>query len=823
MATPLEQFEAGLQAAGCKRHGRDAWQCPAHDDGRASLSVKEGDDGRVLVHCHAGCTPESIVKTVGMRMGDLFPNPSGPRARQKPKTVAIYSYHDEQGSELFQVVRFEPKDFRQRRRDGVGGWTWTLGETRRVLYKLPEVLAAVAEGGTIYITEGEKDANAINDLPDAGNVIGTTNAGGAGKWRPEYTEALRGATVVIVADKDEPGRKHARQVAERLRGVAASVQVVEARTGKDAADHLAAGLGLEDFVPMDPGITQDPDPGGNGIPQECETPPRSSQADRLVELAHQEAVELFRDGTGEAWARIPVRDHRQIIRCRSRAFRRWLAGRFWAAEGKAVHSEALSSALNVLEAQALNDGQQHDLHNRVAEHEGAIWYDLGDERWRAVRVTPQGWQVVSHPPILFRRYSHQRPQVDPVDGGDLHRLLDFVNLRDRDQQLLLLVHVVSCLVPGIPHPVTVLHGGQGAAKTTLFRVERRLVDPSITETLTIAHDVPQLVQQLSHHLMPLFDNLTTVPDWVSDALCRAVTGEGFSKRELYSDDEDVIYSFRRCCGLNGINVAAHKPDLLDRCILFRLEPIPATKRRPEAELWREFEAIRPRLFGAALDALSRAMAQLPSVRLPGLPRMADFALWGCAIAQGLGHSQDEFLAAFGRSLRTRNDEVLANHPVAAMVVALMEGSVAWEGSPSDLLGELEKLAQQSRIDTRAKTWPKAPHALTRRLNEIQHNLLAVGILVTTGGTNRVVTISSVAGESVDGADTVKEGVGSCGRGGAFGDAPSGRGKTALTKASPQKGPQDGQDRALDATDAISRNSGESPPIDSQPGLEVIEI
>jgi 5S rRNA maturation endonuclease (ribonuclease M5) len=163
----------------------------------------------------------------------------------KREVVATFDYEDEHGDLLFQVVRFEPKDFRQRRPDGRGGWVWRLGDTRRVLYRLPRVLAAVEKGEIIYVVEGEKDADA---LLEAGEVA-TCNPMGAGKWRDEYSEALRGARVIIVADRDEAGRKHAAKVAKSLEGVAADVTVVEAAEGKDAAEHLAAGREVTEFVP----------------------------------------------------------------------------------------------------------------------------------------------------------------------------------------------------------------------------------------------------------------------------------------------------------------------------------------------------------------------------------------------------------------------------------------------------------------------------------------------------------------------------------------------------------------------------------------------
>src|SRR5207249_7500916 len=144
-----------------------------------------------------------------------------------------------------------------------------------------------------------------------------------------------------------------------------------------------------------------------------------------------------------------------------------------------------------------------------------------------------------------------------------------------------------------------------------------------------------------------------------DAFCRAVTGEGASKRELFTDDDDVIYAYRVCLGLNGINVAVHKPDLLDRSLLFALELVPPQRRKSESQFWDEFEAARPALFGAMLDALSKAMKLRPNVRIADLPRMADFTLWGCAIAEALGYSQAEFLASYHANLTVRNDEVIA--------------------------------------------------------------------------------------------------------------------------------------------------------------------
>jgi hypothetical protein len=225
-------------------------RCPAHNDGKASLSISAGKDHPVLLHCHAGCDPEDILAKLGLTWADL----SAPREQRHNDgewtpagpASAVYDYRDENGNLLFQVLRTVNKDFRQRVPDPTAksGWTWKLGDTRRVLYRLPEVIEAVRAGREVWICEGEKDVHTLTDH----GLTATCNPGGAGKWRTEYTEVLREAVVTIVADRDEPGQAHARQVRDSLVDVASYVRIVEAASGKDATDHVQAGHSLVDLV-----------------------------------------------------------------------------------------------------------------------------------------------------------------------------------------------------------------------------------------------------------------------------------------------------------------------------------------------------------------------------------------------------------------------------------------------------------------------------------------------------------------------------------------------------------------------------------------------
>jgi 5S rRNA maturation endonuclease (ribonuclease M5) len=249
--TALERIQRALRDHGSKPSGSNGWTCPAHDDRKASLSVTMTTDGKVVLNCHAGCHSNTVVRALGLAWTDLFPEPKAGQQRHST-IVATYPYVDERSRPLFEVVRFAPKDFRQRRSDGKGGWIWSLNGTRRVLYRLPRILDAVATGKTIYVVEGEKDVHALEQA----GAAATCNPMGAGKWSHEYARVLAGATVVVVADRDQAGRNHARTVATSLTCAGCVVQVVEPADGKDASDHLAHHA-LDEFVPVD--LQDEPD------------------------------------------------------------------------------------------------------------------------------------------------------------------------------------------------------------------------------------------------------------------------------------------------------------------------------------------------------------------------------------------------------------------------------------------------------------------------------------------------------------------------------------------------------------------------------------
>ena len=461
---------------------------------------------------------------------------------------------------------------------------------------------------------------------------------------------------------------------------------------------------------------------------------KKSQSALLIEaLEDINGLIFFHDELNEPFVRIPIDNHKEIWRCRGKQFKRYAGKIFWDTYGKAINSDALNTALNVIEGKACFDGLQHELTTRVASSDGAIWYDLSNTEWQVIKITPNGWEIITDPPILFKRYPHQQAQVVPAEIGDIRKFLKFVNVSDEKQKFLLLIYVISCFIPEFAHPVINIYGPQGSAKSTLSGFIKKLIDPSATELLTLPNSSDGLVQMLSHHWFICFENVSQIHNWVSDSLCRAVTGAGFSKRELYTDDEDVIYSLKKCIGINGINLVAAKPDLLERSILLELEMINKENRKLEKDILSDFQKEKAEFLGSIFTAVSQAMKIYPSISLSELPRMADFTAWGCAIAEAIGHSKEKFLEAYYQNINQQNSEVIIESPIASSILEFMKDKSDWHGTATALLEELKPVAVNLKIDVeKGNQFPKNHSALSKKINQLKPNLKAIGLEIQNG-------------------------------------------------------------------------------------------
>ena len=705
-------------------------QCPAegHDDQTASLSVAQGDTGAVLC-CQAGCDTADVVAGLGLGLADLFDTPKKARDRSARRVVAEYRYFSETSELLFIKVRYEPKGFLVKRPDGEGGWTWNIGDARRVLYRLPEVLAAVAAGRTVYVVEGEKDADRLAAMGE----VATCNFDGAAregakkpKWQPGYGDALRGADVVIIADRDEPGIAHAEAVAADLGGKAKSVAVVlpaVTTIHADVSDHLDAGFALDGLVPL-PAPEPAPKIEKAATAAGDDGDGKRSQASRLVELA-MARFDLVMSEDGRPYGVVKNGPNIALPLRGGRGLRTRLAAIFAdETRGTAPSQSALADALAVLEGYAARKDPV-PVALRLARHDDSIVIDLGTADGRCVIVGPGGWRRESRSPVLFRRTALTSVMPDPVrDGDGLAALAGLLNATE-DAFRLLAGWMVSTLIPEIPHPILAFKGEQGTGKTTAARCVVQIIDPSPAPLRTAPRDVKQWVVVASASWAVCLDNVNAVSGWLSETLCRAVTGDGNVDRALYTDDDVTVLAFRRVVMMTSIDAGHLDGDLAERLLLIELEPMAEGARRTDAELTAAYAASQPSIFASLLDLTADVLRRLPDARPESMPRMADFACVLQAVDDVRGWHT---VTAYAAAADTIAADVLEGDQFGKTIAAKIREQPGgkWTGTAGELL-------ELVTMEKPPKGWPKDATRAAGRLKRIAPLLRHGGISVDDAG------------------------------------------------------------------------------------------
>lgn len=541
---------------------------------------------------------------------------------------------------------------------------------------------------------GDTDSKDRNPIRDAINAA------------EEISDPLDG---LVAKSAKDPGAAFAPEALERLIALKnedrAAFEALRAKL-KKAGCRVTA---------LDKAMADDAGEGGRG----------PTQANILIEIAG--AAELFHSAERVAFADVMINDHRETWQVRTKGFRHWLARRFFEETDGAPSSEAMQSALNVVEARALFDGPERPVFVRVGSLEGQLYLDLGDAAWRAIEISASGWRVIETPPVRFRRASGVQPLPVPVRGGAVETLRSFLNVQSDGDFVLVVAWALAVLRNCGPYPVIVLSGEQGSAKSTFSAILRALLDPNTAPLRALPREERDLFIAASNAHVLAFDNVSGLPGWISDTLCRLATGGGFAVRQLHTDQDEILFDATRPVILNGIEDIVTRPDLADRAVLLTLEPIPEERRRTEAELWAEFEVERPRILGVLLDAVAEGLKCLPDTQLPKLPRMADFALWATACETALWPA-GTFWDAYCGNREEAIEGVISDDPVAAAVRAMMMERTEWTGTASDLLDALTGPAGERIANSRS--WPESPRALSGRLRRAATFLRQVGIAVT---------------------------------------------------------------------------------------------
>jgi hypothetical protein len=441
------------------------------------------------------------------------------------------------------------------------------------------------------------------------------------------------------------------------------------------------------------------------------------------------ALDLFQTPSGDPYVTTVNGDTPKTWPIPSAGLRTWLARQLLTVTGSPPASRHVEELIRRLQMWAGVSGLVRSVFVRVGHDAESAYLDLRNAAGEVVRVTGDGWQVMPMHPVRFRRPAGMLALPRPVPGGTLEELRAFVNVGAEADWRLLVAWVIAALQPHGPYPALILQGEQGTAKSTTARVLRALLDPAAAPLRSAPQTERDLVISADQSWLLLFDNLSALPPWLADGLCRIATGGGFATRRLYTNAEQVLIDVSRPIILTGIDDLVTRFDLVDRAIVLQLPPIRASARRPEQVFWQRFAEAHPRLLGAVLTTAATALRHRDEVWLPELPRMADFACWATAVERALDWPTGSTLRAYQRN---RDDAILGlidGRPVAHAVRTLMERRREWVGTATELLRVLDHGTHPSQ--PHRGSWPSSPVALRNELRRLLPALHAMGIQLDT--------------------------------------------------------------------------------------------
>ena len=604
----------------------------------------------------------------------------------------------------------------------------------RPLYNLDKV-ANANPADPVIMVEGEKCADALSGL----GYLVTTTFGGSNALRKADLSPLKGRSVILWPDFDDPGLRYVKDAATALSNIYLGNPKVVPITenllsniylskggqnrrqspkyikGWDAADAVADGWGNSEVdALLSHAITYNA-ANDNAEPKPVKPTPKS--------------LELWKTPEGETYASIPIKGHLEHWPTNSPMFKNYLAFQHFQQDGKMLSQSALDDKRRTLEGEALFGGLEYPVFSRIGELGRSLYIDLGDPDWKAVAITVEGWQVVNQPPARFRRSRSMQALPIPEAGtGDINLLRPFLNTGSENDFRMLVAWLIGCFHPRGPYPILILNGEQGSAKSTTARVLRCLIDPANPVARSAPNSEQDLVIAARHNHVLAFDNLSTIKPMMADAFCRIATGGGFGTRKLHTDADEMLFSATRPCLLNGIPDLAGRPDLADRAIVVTLPVIPPSKRAFEGEFNKALDDAMPRILAGLLDAVSTALANLATVRLTERPRMADFAKWVSAAEPALGWTQGAFLEAYAANRDSGDRATVEGNPVGLAILKLVHDDVRWSGTMTELKTTLR--IRYPLLTDDPYSFPRQENKLSAAIRRIMPPLRRMGVEIS---------------------------------------------------------------------------------------------
>ncbi len=464
---------------------------------------------------------------------------------------------------------------------------------------------------------------------------------------------------------------------------------------------------------------------------------------QFYEKASEKAT-TFHTPELEPYVEFDVNAHSENYHVKSNLFKFWLIKFYFSIMHSIPPANLVKETLNRFEGEALLNSPVQDISIRYAKHRNAIYIDLGNDEWQQVKITGNSIDIIPEKksPVRFVRAPGMLPLPIPVLGGSFKPLWDLLNIEHAGDRVLIISWLIGAMRPEGPFPILILQGEQGTSKSTTARILGDLIDPRTASLRSLPRSERDLAISATKSWVLIFDNLSGIKDWISDAFCRIATGGGFSTRTLFTDDIEKILSFKRPMILNGISDIATRHDLADRSIIAPMPTIPEDKRKSEKEIMANWVNIRPLIFGKLCEVLSTALCNIDDVKLDKSPRMADFAEWITAAEPSLPWDKGIFLKEYNENRDSLIDIALEADSVGTAVIDLMGKVGEWSGTPTDLLNALNKIVSKSI--RQHISWPKRANSFSNKLRQVSPALRKKGIeIIRSKSGQRNITIKKI--------------------------------------------------------------------------------
>ncbi len=461
----------------------------------------------------------------------------------------------------------------------------------------------------------------------------------------------------------------------------------------------------------------------NASNQKPKPPPQDQMA-----LGILKNVPLIYDGNG-VYVDAAAKGYRnRLLLVPSADFVEWLSGQVYTTYKSILDLNIVKKIIPLIRMTARTTGIQSEVHKRFAFHDDKLYIDIGDDTFGMVEVAPGSWKITTNTAVYFHRSKTVLPLATPDPTGDPFALFDLINIKDKGQQLLVLVWLCASVIGNIQRPMLLLIGKHHSGKTMAGRILRSLFDNNAPLELSVGTKEDDVVLNLFHNAIPFFDNLSPITKAISGKFCTAVTGAGYAKRILYTDMDQISITYQRPIILTAIDVPSQEEDFQDRLIRIPMGQIGGREMVSEREVVTAFEQKRGAILGGLLNALSRAMRMKGNLNLAEKSRFGDFEEWGAAISIALGCDPDAFMEAMGAAKKQLALDKALKDPVIRAIDALLVGQPGqqWAGSTTELFSALEPYEPEFP----SGYWPSSAEGLGKKLPGARAGLSELGISVS---------------------------------------------------------------------------------------------